>query len=441
MRKQLLKTVVISGLCSCLFICSGCQVSDAGLFFRKNLPFLDMTALDVGTLMDTAISEKIVSEKGKISTVFHTDTDNVSISYDFSQTKQTGMGSGMIVHGEKQNSFSLYADVQNLYLNKNDKWKAYKDAVFPGKDLLLTGNTFEMDDAELMDAKESVGSRESFVLTRPMTGDELSSFFEKAGLSFLDSSESDADVRLWIDTVTYLPVKEEIVMSDTAKPFVYNGQDLKDFTFTLTYYGFNNEKDCSIPSESGSVKLKDTAFSFLKSDSTKKESQTTSGSDDSNAVYLLTDENKQISFSFFDTYNYVTVDDSVMTIKNKTESLLNPMIQAKLESGIDAYSAAKSDCQEALLYYNKEELGLSEISVTEPENLLSISINGYSAYGYSRQYSETENGFVSREYCMYVDVGNGQVLYVIVSDLTDPGISVRLTDDSIKEILSHFVIQ
>ena len=93
------------------------------------------------------------------------------------------------------------------------------------------------------------------------------------------------------------------------------------------------------------------------------------------------------------------------------------------------------------MYYNKEELGLSEISVTEPENLLSISINGYSAYGYSRQYSETENGFVSREYCMYVDVGNGQVLYVIVSDLTDPGISVRLTDGSIKEILSHFVIQ
>lgn len=124
-------------------------------------------------------------------------------------------------------------------------------------------------------------------------------------------------------------------------------------------------------------------------------------------------------------------DDGSLRVAPSEALTGDPSLLISYQSGLGAYDSAVSDSAQALDYYGKH--GFSEIHVDT--DVVQFSVDGYPAYYFSEQYTETEFSYVYQAYTAYVELSDDLSLKFVLSGMTDRGSNSMLNDMYLRSVL------
>lgn len=135
--------------------------------------------------------------------------------------------------------------------------------------------------------------------------------------------------------------------------------------------------------------------------------------------------------SFYDSY---TVSNDVLYVKPVSKTI--PEITVRFIDSLDISADILLDKDRSLIWYHQQD-DLSDFFVSD---IKQISFLDKNAYSYYRQYTDTVNKFVSKEFIYLLPINETLCVQMIVSQVFNLGDTVSLTEQYATDLLSYLVI-
>lgn len=345
---------------------------------------------------------------------------------------------------------NVYMDVVRdiLYVNKSDRWFAYSNAV-GAVDSLWWANQIVPSSFTYEGHADTPSGKSSTVLVHTYSGSDVASLFDHLHITFdgdLDTTDSDVLVAVYIHPIAGILQYVSVQSSETGYPLVVRKTDGSSYTITSFHLGFDvvdykSSFDMSLvqlPNTFSEEDIVPVTSDLVVADVSHDTVQERVTVDIPDGAIYTSDGLFAVGFDASGVFDQVEHPDNVSLSVTSSQTLTGqPHINIYFRDKLDAYSAAKSDAVAALLYYDKAE-DISEVYVNT--DLLASYIAGHPAYMYLSQYTDTADGFVNIDYCVYIELTKTQYVRVVISSLVDVGINTVLTDDYAYSILKHLWI-
>lgn len=415
-----------------LFLC--------GLFLtgcRFSMPVLVPDNKTVTTLVSSYVSDRD-SVKGSFSLSYELQTGKKFEPYVYkgSFTGHRDGLSGFQIKHEKQVS-DYYYDVSGdlLYEVCGDVSHKYEDG---GQALDVTWFQDQLDVGGFKYSGEMKrDGKTMFVLDRTYSDEGLSELLAHLHIPLpgtVQTSRCDMTVTLYLDRYTGELLEVMVQGSDTGNPVKVlsdNHVESKLLNFELQFrLDFSHVSDVQLP---GSCKDLDSeefpARLFAGSAGTSGFVK--------DGCLLSEDGNWLLQYGKHKVFDTIVPQEDGSLLVTPSEVLTGePSLSLSYVSGLNAYDSAKIDAKEAFDYYDKH--GFAEIHVDL--NPVQFVVDGYPAYYFGSQYTETEFSYVYQSYSAYIELADDLYVKCVLYGMTDRGVNGALNDTYLRSVLSALSI-
>lgn len=283
---------------------------------------------------------------------------------------------------------------------------------------------------------------------------DTSGIFENFGISDFDFP--DMQVTQYIDAEDYDIVQVTIGFADDLEEsdrtikaddstIIFNA-----FAFDITYDKFNalDLEDVQVPDDVKKAAKAgvdtDDSDSFL-TDILETEGVDVGDNDEwslddsvnSSTENSFTEDGYTVTFTQSNGYELYTSDNYIGVYSEDGKYDLS----AYIITYFDGKDTVTEEQESTNSYYNSEvdDGSMKDIYISDVQ---ATTLGSYKVYWYSHQYTDAtlSSAFVSKTYEFYVDLGNEKACVISMSEISDVGSQVTLTDDVAKTMLGYFNI-
>lgn len=322
------------------------------------------------------------------------------------------------------------AAADRLFVKSNDAWSGYQHASS------LLSSDWWRDQLACWEYKGvmSYHDKKYGCLSKNYSEDELLQLFHYVPLfpyGTIKNAETNVNVSLFFSIVTGKPVFCEFSFGfDNPLEVKYTEKTVfvSDGCIRLFFTDFSETDLISVPDEGQNVDFVSIERMF---GSSNEESNTRLDG------LISQDKKWECGFLSNRTYDIQTLNDNSLIIQTSDNISGKPFWSFSFVQYEDVYTDCVSNRNTALSYFNTQE-NLKDIGVSDVKQSF---VGGYPCYWYSQEYSETSQGFLYQDYCLYVDLGYGLAFKGVLSAMTDLGDANPLSDDMFLDMLPNVWIE